>query len=68
MSSKLSISIILLFLLFCFVFVGSVWASSVMWNQTYGGGAIDSAWDIVQISDGGYVIAGATGSFGAQLS
>jgi len=61
-SLKLFLSILSLFVLVTFPLISSVGASSVMWSQTYGGGAIDSAEDIVQTSDGGYAIAGWTGS------
>jgi len=35
------------------------------WNQTYGGGADEDAWSMIQTSDGGYALAGFTHSFGA---
>ena len=35
------------------------------WNQTYGGPNGDSAYSVVETGDGGYAIAGSTGSFGA---
>jgi len=35
------------------------------WSETYGGTSFDRAWSILQASDGGYVIAGHTMSFGA---
>ena len=35
------------------------------WNQTYGGEAIDRAYSLIETSDGGYALAGWTGSFGA---
>ncbi|MFX0062339.1 MAG: hypothetical protein ACFFC7_09150 [Candidatus Hermodarchaeota archaeon] len=35
------------------------------WNQTYGGGEDDSARALIQTTDGGYILAGRTGSFGA---
>lgn len=38
---------------------------TVMWNQTYGGVGSDVAVAVVQGSDGGYVIAGYTRSYGA---
>ncbi len=37
----------------------------VEWNQTYGGTHFDIAWSVLQTSDGGYMIAGYTESFGA---
>jgi hypothetical protein len=44
-------------------------ADGVMqWNKTYGGTLEDSLWGLVQTSDGGYVIAGRTASFGAGIS
>ena len=63
----LFLSGIFLFVLISFPLINSVEASSELWGQKYGGGAIDSAEDIVQTSDGGYAIAGFTGSFGAEL-
>ena len=35
---------------------------NIQWNKTYGGSGFDSALDLVQTSDGGYVIAGNSGS------
>ncbi|MGR3309663.1 MAG: hypothetical protein ACUZ77_02710 [Candidatus Brocadiales bacterium] len=37
----------------------------VQWQKTYGGGGFDVASSIQQTSDGGYIVAGGTGSFGA---
>jgi hypothetical protein len=37
----------------------------VQWNQTYGGAGEEYASSMVQTSDGGYALAGMTGSFGA---
>jgi len=39
-------------------------SGSVQWNKTYGGTALEWARSVVQTSDGGYAIAGATHSFG----
>ena len=36
-----------------------------LWNRTYGGTGSDIAFSLVATSDGGYAIAGGTGSFGA---
>jgi hypothetical protein len=58
MVSKLFLSGMLIFVLASFLFVGSVGASSEMWNQTYGGGGYESARSVVATSDGGYAIAG----------
>ena len=35
------------------------------WNQTYGGTESDGACSLIAASDGGYVVAGTTRSFGA---
>jgi hypothetical protein len=37
----------------------------VQWSKTYGGTNTDEAWALVQTVDGGYALAGITGSFGA---
>jgi hypothetical protein len=50
---------------------GDVWVlrldstGGVTWQKTYGGKADDSASSIQQTSDGGYIVAGTTNSFGA---
>jgi len=38
---------------------------NVQWAKTYGGGSYDHAFSVRQTSDGGYIVAGQTGSFGA---
>jgi hypothetical protein len=38
---------------------------NVQWTKTIGGSNDDEAWSIIQSSDGGYVVAGSTRSFGA---
>jgi hypothetical protein len=38
---------------------------NVQWAKTYGGTGDDLAYSVQQTSDGGYIVAGATGSFGA---
>ena len=36
-----------------------------MWTRIYGGSEPDEAWSVIQASDGGYVVAGYTASFGS---
>ncbi|MEA2104038.1 MAG: T9SS type A sorting domain-containing protein [Candidatus Cloacimonadota bacterium] len=38
------------------------------WNQTYGGNYFDKAYSIIQTTDGGYIIAGYTESYGVGVS
>ncbi|MCW4016836.1 MAG: hypothetical protein NWF06_10735 [Candidatus Bathyarchaeota archaeon] len=40
---------------------------TLLWTQTYGGESYDVAWSIAEASDGGYLIAGGTSSFGAGV-
>jgi hypothetical protein len=40
-------------------------AGNVVWTKTIGGSSWDEAYSIIQSSDGGYVVAGRTQSFGA---
>ena len=39
-------------------------AGSMLWNKTYGGTSNDDGCSVIQTSDGGYVIAGVTSSYG----
>ena len=41
---------------------------NVQWAKTYGGTGNDVGWAVQQTSDGGYIVAGETRSFGAGLS
>ncbi|MFZ7138895.1 MAG: hypothetical protein ACOWW1_10825 [archaeon] len=66
MSKPLFCASVVLVVLFSFLFVGSVGASSeVIWSQTYGTLVNDSANAIIQTSDRGYALAGYTRSPGA---
>ncbi len=38
---------------------------NIQWSHTYGGSGFDIAWSVQQTTDGGYVVAGYTESFGA---
>ncbi len=40
----------------------------IEWQKTYGGNKYDYAWSIQQTSDGGYIVAGSTYTFGAGES
>jgi len=40
-------------------------SGNLTWAKTYGGTGEEMAWSIIQTSDGGYAVAGATSSFGA---
>ncbi len=40
-------------------------AGNQQWNQTFGGAKFDYAYSLVQMSDGGYALAGLTNSYGA---
>jgi len=41
-------------------------SGNALWNQTYGGTGTDVAHSVVETGDGGYALAGVTGSYGAE--
>ena len=41
---------------------------TLQWNQTYGGSKLDEAYAIIETSDGGFVLAGRTQSYGADTT
>lgn len=43
-------------------------SGNMQWNRTFGGHGMDNAVSLVKTSDGGYALAGYTGSFGAGSS
>ena len=59
-SKKLFLASILFFVLIDLPLISLVVASSEMWSRTYGGAGEDVAYSLVETSDGGYSIAGAT--------
>jgi len=56
---------LLFLILLCFLVLSSFSSLNAQWARTYGGGGSDYAQSIQQTSDGGYIVAGSTESFGA---
>jgi hypothetical protein len=63
---KKSIFLVVLLGLFC---VSTVFADpgDTLWTRTYGGEEHDCAYSVQQTSDGGYILAGETSSFGVNV-
>jgi len=61
LSKNLFLSSVAFFVLASLPFISSVGASSVMWSQTYESGSFESAYSLVETSDGGYAIVGESG-------
>lgn len=59
---KLFLSSTAIFVLFSFLLISSVRASSLMWSQSYGSGK-EGAYSLVETSDRGYALVGVTAGF-----
>ncbi|MBU1984227.1 T9SS type A sorting domain-containing protein [bacterium] len=56
---------VLVFMLSLLVTAGAQPNPDTLWTHTFGGSGYDWAYSIQQTSDGGFIVAGVTGSFGA---
>ncbi|MCX6641364.1 MAG: hypothetical protein NTW14_12945 [bacterium] len=58
-------TLITLFALLSLTLLAAAQPPDTLWTRTFGGGIYDQGYSVQQTSDGGYVIAGTTWSFGA---
>ena len=52
-------------IIFCIILVLTIGTCLAGWERTYGGSENDLGWSVAQTTDGGYIVAGRTRSFGA---
>lgn len=62
---KLSYLIMVSLLIGCGVGCGDTTSPATSWTKTFGGPSDDRAYSVQQTTDGGYIVAGETSSFGA---
>ena len=54
--------------------IGDYWlvkldkSGNIQWQKTYGGTGLDEAWSVRMTNDGGYIVAGSTGSYDGDVS
>ena len=63
---RLALTSLVLLILSLLLTPAMTWAQTYYWAKSYGGASSDGAFSIQQTTDGGYVVAGWTTSFGAE--